>query len=81
MSNQANTQLMERAQEAMEYWTGTMHERVLQRDIDSGDVEALRYHLVEAEREMAIQESPPFYNPTDDATMLTDVREEMGDVY
>lgn len=56
MSHDINTQLFERAQEMLEYWTGTMWERMIQRDIEESDFETLRYHVVEAEKEMAIQE-------------------------
>lgn len=60
MSNKYNDELLDRVREAMEYWTGTMHERILQRDLDADDLEALRHHLVEAEREMAIQEGASY---------------------
>lgn len=56
MSNQVNTNLLEKANEMCEYWTGTMHERVIQRDIEANDLEALQYHVAEAEREMRLQE-------------------------
>lgn len=56
MSNNINQALIERANEAMEYWTGTMWERVIERDLATHDLEALRYHLNEAEKEMSIQE-------------------------
>lgn len=56
MSKETNDILLERAREAQEYWTGTMWERIIQRDIDTNDLEALRYHLTESDREIAIQE-------------------------
>lgn len=56
MSNKYNEELLLQASELMDYWTGTMHERILQRDIDSHDYEALQYHLSLARAEMAIQE-------------------------
>ena len=45
-----------------EYWTGTMHARILERDIEANDLEALRYHLVQAEHEMKMQEDYNEYN-------------------
>lgn len=56
MSNQLNTELIERVQELCEYWAGTMHERVLQRDLDTDDFEALKYHADQAQAEMRLQE-------------------------
>jgi hypothetical protein len=58
MSKEQNTLLLERASEQIDYWTGTMHARVIEADIDRDDLEALREHVVQAEREMAIQEDP-----------------------
>ena len=52
----SNTELLERAAEALEYWTGTMHGRIIERDLKSNDLEALSYHLRQAEAEMQIQE-------------------------
>ena len=56
MSNIQNDNLFERAEEQLEYWTNTMWARVIEADIDRNDLEALSYHVNEAEREMAIQE-------------------------
>ena len=56
MSNQSNDQLYDKALEVMEYWTGTMWERVIQRDLDTDDLEALKYHVDQAYKEMALQE-------------------------
>lgn len=56
MSNNINQDLLERAYEVMEQETGTMWERMIKRDIESGDLESLRYHVVEAERHLAIEE-------------------------
>lgn len=57
MSNTTNSDLMERAQEQLEYWTGTMWERLIQRDLTQNDLESLRYHLRQAEAEQSLQES------------------------
>lgn len=56
MSNNTNTKLMERANELMDYFSGTLHERLMQRAIDTGDLEALRYHVSEAAAQQAIEE-------------------------
>ena len=56
MSNQVNTQLYELALEMMEYWAGTMWERVIQRDLDVDDLEALRYHTNNAYKQMRLEE-------------------------
>lgn len=48
--------LKQRAEISIEYWTGTMHARILERDIEANDEEALKYHLVIAEHEMQLQE-------------------------
>lgn len=56
MSTETNTRLYERAQEAISYWEGTMWERILLRDMKAVDLEALKYHVSEAEKEQAVQE-------------------------
>lgn len=53
MSNQSNTELLERAGEMMEYWTGTLHEKLIQKAIDDNDLEALAEHVALAEGECA----------------------------
>ena len=62
MSNTTNDELLDRAREMTEYWTVTMHARILERDIEANDLEALRYHLVQAEHEMKMQEDYNEYN-------------------
>ena len=56
MSNNVNTELLERAADMIDYWAGTLHERILTRDIDSNDLEALAYHVAQSEAEMRLQE-------------------------
>lgn len=56
MSNLTMDNLIDDARELMEYWTGTMWERVLQRDINAYDWEALNYHCKQAAAEMTLQE-------------------------
>lgn len=55
MSNNVNTNIMERAAEVLEEVTGTIWEGIIQRDIDANDLEALAYHVREAEAELALQ--------------------------
>lgn len=57
MSNSTNDKLLDDVQDLMSYWEGTLWERVMQRDIDANDLEALRYHVSEAYKEMALQET------------------------
>jgi hypothetical protein len=52
MSNTTNSNLIEQANELMEYFTGTYVERVIQRDVESGDLEALRFHIAEYEAQI-----------------------------
>jgi hypothetical protein len=59
MSNLVNDRLLERASEAVDYWTGTMWARLIEQDLKNNDLEALAYHVREAEKEEAIQESNP----------------------
>lgn len=56
MSNTTNTTLIERANELMEHYAGTVAERVLQRDIDANDLEALRYHVSDYAAQKAIED-------------------------
>lgn len=56
MSNLTNTLLLEQANDLMEYFTGTLHERLMQRALDTNDLEALRHHVVEAAAQRAIEE-------------------------
>lgn len=56
MSHEVNTILLERAQDLMEYFAGTYVERVLQRDVDAMDLEALKYHISEYEAQRTMEE-------------------------
>lgn len=47
MSNNVNSRLLEEAYELIEYFTSTYIERILQRDIDANDIEALAWHVKE----------------------------------
>jgi hypothetical protein len=56
MSNQVNTELYERAAEMLDYWTGTIMEKLIQHDIDTGDLESLYHHVCDAEGRASQQE-------------------------
>jgi len=60
VSLEQNTILYEKAAEIMDYWVGTMWERVIQADLDRDDLEALAYHVAHAAAEMAIQEDTQY---------------------
>lgn len=54
-----NDQLKQRVSEAIDYWEGTMHARILRQALKHNDYEALEYLVNIAEEEMALQESNP----------------------
>lgn len=56
MSEQSNTNLFERASEVIDYFENELPARVIQRDIDANDLEALAVHVKEAEAMIAVQE-------------------------
>ena len=49
MSNNVNTQLLERASEMQEYWTGTLHAEKIEAAMLLNDMEMLHGAVVEAE--------------------------------
>lgn len=59
MYDKLSPDLQQRVSKQLEYWSGTLHSRLMQRAMDTEDLEALKYHLTEAEREYAIQEDFP----------------------
>lgn len=59
MANQSNTNIMERAQSVLEELTGTIWERIIERDIDANDLESLKYHVTLAEAELSIEDDYP----------------------
>ena len=56
MSNTTNDLLLDKVGELMDYWVGTLWDRLMQRDLDHNDYEALKYHADQAYREMMLQE-------------------------
>lgn len=87
MSHENNTLLLEWANELMEYFTGTYVERVLQRDIDANDLEALRYHVSEYASQKAIEDDygvvpmPDLSEPMPNLVKWGKKKEESTDVY
>lgn len=61
MSNQVNTELLERAAVQIDYWEGTLIAKSLRRDIETNDLEQLKYDLAKAEAQAA-QEEMEAYN-------------------
>jgi hypothetical protein len=49
MSNEINTRLFERASEMIDYWTGTMHAKLIQNSLDMNDLEQLEADVKRAE--------------------------------
>lgn len=52
MSNHINTALLEDAQFHMDYWTGTLWERLIQHAVDTNDLEELDRLLKESWEEI-----------------------------
>ena len=55
MSNKVNTDLFEQANEVMEYFTNTVLERIIERDIKANDLEALKKHVEEGYAQMKME--------------------------
>ena len=49
MSNLVNTELFERAAEMVTYFEGKLPAKVIEQDLKHNDLEALRYHVADAE--------------------------------
>lgn len=56
MYDNLEPEIRDRVSKMMEYWSGTLHTRLLQRALDENDMEAIKYHLREAEAEYSLQE-------------------------
>lgn len=74
MSNQVNTLLIEEAKELSEFWTGTMHQAILDNLIESNDLEALHEAVLKA-RQDASDVFDDFFGMSDEAL------DEAGDIY
>lgn len=57
MSHYVNDDLVERAQDVMAYFEGTDLETAIANNLDKGDLEMVRYLVVEAEMEIGRQEN------------------------
>ena len=62
MSNQTNTELLELAKDHQEYWTGTVWEKVIQRMVDTNDLDALKELLIKSAIEMGRESQEHFNN-------------------
>lgn len=83
MSDTTNDDLLDRARELIDYWTGTLHARTLQRDIDARDLESLQVHVHDAAAEQAIQEDFPLKDFPVFPVLVSGItrNEEVGDVF
>lgn len=59
MSNLTNDNLMERAQEVIDYFEGTAVAKILRMHLEDKDLESLHYAVKEAEGEIFRQEFNP----------------------
>lgn len=59
MSNNVNTNLLERAQEAIEYFEGTTTAKILRMHLEDNDLESLHHAVKQAEGEIFRQEFNP----------------------
>jgi hypothetical protein len=63
----------------MDNATGTLLERLIERDIQSNDLEALRAHIGQYEAEEAIQNDNPVWLTDDERKLALQLRQEMRD--
>lgn len=56
MSNQINTELLERASDVIDYFEGKVLAEVIEKDLDTNDLGALVAHVAIGEAQMAQQE-------------------------
>lgn len=56
MSNQVNTLLLEQAGDLIDYYEGTYVARVLRRDVEANDLEALKFHVSEYQAQRFMEE-------------------------
>lgn len=59
MSNTSNTDLLEAANFHLEFWAGTLWEKLIQHAIDQGDYEELRSLIAQSLNEMYYMEYRP----------------------
>lgn len=52
MSNNVNSTLFELAAEMLDYWTGTIHEKLIKQALEDNDLEALNEHVSKARHAM-----------------------------
>jgi hypothetical protein len=56
MSDYIADKLYDQVAELVSYWEGTLWARMLERDLDTNDMEALHFHAQQAYAEMRLQE-------------------------
>lgn len=56
MSNNINTELLERASDMIDYWEGTLHAELIEYAIDINDLELVHDYVLKAEAEASRQE-------------------------
>lgn len=56
MSSDVNTQLFERAAEMVDYYEGTVIAKVIEKNIEDNDLDALRENVTRAEAQASEQE-------------------------
>lgn len=57
MSTQVNTQLLERAADCIDYFDGKMPAKLIEKDLETNDLESLLVHVTQAEKMIMEQES------------------------
>lgn len=57
MSNDINADLLERAADMIDVWDGTIMAKLIEYDIERGDMEELHQHVCEAEALLRKQEA------------------------
>lgn len=55
MSNTINDDLQEQAAELIEEYAGTLWARILVRDLEAGDLEALKFHVSQAKAQSQLE--------------------------
>ena len=56
MSNTVNDNLLDRASDMVDYWSGTIHAKLILKALDSNDLDELKRHVAIAEKQAANQE-------------------------
>lgn len=57
MSNNTNSELLDRAAEMVDYWEGTLHAELIRKALDENDLEQVLKATANAEAEASMQET------------------------